>query len=314
VIGRVIGKELTDELGDRVGVIVDGIDGRVHHVVLGEAAIADEARLGAIVEVGRAPAAPRPADRNIAELAKDTGEYRPAEHRAIAEAGHVRVPGGDYDAYVESHVRRLEALRRAGIVERTNADRWLIPDDLEARAQAYDASQGRRASLQLLSAHDLDRQVTSDGSTWLDRQLVSRITGMLAEAGFGAEVRSALERRKDELIRQGHAWRTPEGGVRARHDLLPALERQEIERVGRKLAAERGLAFRAIEDGQTIRGKLIGSAQLASGRFAMIDDGLGFSLVPWRPVIENEIGREVVGVMRGDDISWQFGRKQGLGI
>jgi hypothetical protein len=29
----------------------------------------------------------------------------------------VRVPGGDYDAYVESHVRQLEALRRAGIVE-----------------------------------------------------------------------------------------------------------------------------------------------------------------------------------------------------
>jgi hypothetical protein len=38
----------------------------------------------------------------------------------------------------------------------------------------------------------------------------------LADAGFGAEVRSALERRKGELIRQGHAWSTPEGGVRAR--------------------------------------------------------------------------------------------------
>ena len=36
VIGRVIGKELTDELGDRVSIIVDGIDGRVHHVALGE--------------------------------------------------------------------------------------------------------------------------------------------------------------------------------------------------------------------------------------------------------------------------------------
>ena len=113
----------------------------------------------------------------------------------------------------------------------------------EVRAQAYDAAQGRRASLRVLSAYDLDRQVISDGSTWLDRQLVSRNTGMLAKAGFGAEVRSALGRRKDELIRQGHAWRTPEGGVRARRDLLPALERQEVERVGRKLAAERGLAF-----------------------------------------------------------------------
>ena len=245
--------------------------------------MADEARVGAIVEIGRAPAAPRPADRNIAELAKGTGEYRPSRHRTVAAAGGVRVPGGDYDAYVESHVRRLEALLRAGIVERVDADRWLIPDGFEARANAYDSGQGRRANVRVLSAYDLDRQVTSDGATWLDRQLVNRGQGALAGAGFGTEVRNALERRKDELVRQGHAWRTPEGGVRARNDLLPTLERQEVERVGRRLAAERGVAFNAIEDGQTIRGKLIGSTQLASGRFAMIDDGLGFSLVPWRP-------------------------------
>ena len=36
---------------------------------------------------------------------------------------------------------------------------------------------------------------------------------------------------------------------------------------------------------------------LASGRFAMIDDGLGFQLVPWRPALEKEFGREVRGVM-----------------
>jgi type IV secretory pathway VirD2 relaxase len=314
VTGRVIGKELTDELSDRVGLVIDGIDGRVHHVALGTAAMSDEARIGAIVEIGRAVATPRPADRNIAELAAGSGEYRPSLHLDIAQVGGVRVPGGDYDAYVESHVRRLEALRRAGIVERIDADRWLIPDDFEARAQAYDADQGRRASVRVLSAYDLDRQVTSDGATWLDRQLVNRDRGALVEAGFGAEVKNALERRKDELIRQGHAWRTPEGSLRARKDLLPALESQEIERVGQKLATERGLSFKAIEDGQTIRGRLIGSAQLASGRFAMIDDGLGFSLVPWRPVIEKEIGREVIGVMRGTDVSWQLGRNLGLEV
>jgi Protein of unknown function (DUF3363) len=194
--------------------------------------MADDAGIGAIVEIGRAASTPRPADRNIAELADGTGEYRPSEHRAVAEAGGVRVPGGDYDAYVESNVRRLEALRRASIVERVDADRWLIPEGFEVRAQAYDAGQGRRASLRVFSAYDLDRQVTSDGATWLDRQLVSRERGTLADAGFGAEVRGALERRKDELIRQGHAWCTPEGSLRARKDLLPTLERQEVERVG----------------------------------------------------------------------------------
>jgi type IV secretory pathway VirD2 relaxase len=314
VTGRVIGKAPTDELGDRVGLIIDGIDGRVHHITMGGNAMAEEARIGAIVGIGQAPSAPRPADRNIAELAAGTGEYRPSQHRAIAEAGGVRVPGADYDAYVETHVRRLEALRRAGIVERVHADRWLIPDGFEARAQDYDAGQGNKARMQIASAYDLDRQVTSDGATWLDRQLVSRDRGALADVGFGAEVRSAIERRKDELIRQGHAWRSPDGSLRARKDLLPVLERQEVERVGQRLAAERGLAFRTVADGQTIRGRLIGSAQLASGRFAMIDDGFGFSLVPWRPVMEKEIGREIIGIMRGCDVSWQVGRKLGLAI
>jgi hypothetical protein len=87
-----------------------------------------------------------------------------------------------------------------------------------------------------------------------------------------------------------------------------------VERAGRELAAERGLAFAPVQVGQAVRGKLLGSTQLASGRFAMIDNGLGFSLVPWQPVLENKIDREVTGVMRGEDISWQFGRSRTLGI
>ena len=63
-----------------------------------------------------------------------------------------------------------------------------------------------------------------------------------------------------------------------------------------------------------MRGKLVGSTQLASGLFAMIDHELGFSLVPWRPVFENKIGREVTGVMRGEDKFWQYCRARTLGI
>ena len=313
IVGRMIDKQLLDELGDRIGVVIDGIDGRVHHVSLPDSSVAEQASIGAIVEVGRARSQ-RPADRNIAQVARGTGVYRPSEHRALAEGGNVRVPGGDYDAYVGAHVRRLEALRRAGIAERVNADRWLIPENFEARAAAYEAAQGRRTQMRLLCAYDLDRQVTSDGATWLDRQLVSRDRTSLATSGFGAEVRQALERRTDELVRQGHASRTAQGGTRIRADLIGTMARHEVERVGRQLAAERGLTFQTIHEGQTVRGKLLGSAQLASGRFAMIDDGLGFSLVPWRPVLEKEIGRQVMGVMRGGDISWQLGRAVGLGI
>ena len=47
----------------------------------------------------------------------------------------------------------------------------------------------------------------------------------------------------------------------------------------------------------------------------MIEDGFGFSLVPWRPVINGEVGREVVGIMRGGAVSWQLGgRGKGRGM
>ena len=115
VIGRVIDKGLAgDQLGDRMHLIIDGVDGRVHYVEIADAAQAEDARLGSIVEVGRAPPRSRPSDRNIAAVAAETGVYSPSEHRAMAEASNIRVPGDGYDGYIESHVRRLEALRPAG--------------------------------------------------------------------------------------------------------------------------------------------------------------------------------------------------------
>ncbi|WP_261337215.1 DUF3363 domain-containing protein [Rhizobium leguminosarum] len=47
----------------------------------------------------------------------------------------------------------------------------------------------------------------------------------------------------------------------------------------------------------------------------MVDDGLGFSLVPWTPSVEKHIGQHVSGVVRADGgIDWSFGRKRGLGL
>jgi hypothetical protein len=47
----------------------------------------------------------------------------------------------------------------------------------------------------------------------------------------------------------------------------------------------------------------------------MIDDGMGFQLVPWRPALEQQLGRQVGGIMApGGNVDWSLGRKQGLGI
>jgi len=82
-----------------------------------------------------------------------------------------------------------------------------------------------------------------------------------------------------------------------------------------------GSAYAIVEgvDGRTHHVRFAGVVRqrvtLASGRFAMIDDGLGFQLVPWRPALEQHIGQHVSGVMMpGGGVDWSFGRKRGLGL
>jgi hypothetical protein len=54
---------------------------------------------------------------------------------------------------------------------------------------------------------------------------------------------------------------------------------------------------------------------LVSGRFALIDDGLGFQLVPWTRGLEEHLGKEVRGVMSpGGGVDWALGRKRGIGL
>jgi hypothetical protein len=232
----------------------------------------------------------------------------------MVEAAGLRVPGGDYEFYIQSHVRRLEALRRAGIVERIDADHWRIPKDFETLAADYDAQRRGRMTIRLLSALDLEAQLSAGGATWLDRELVSPNRTPLVQVGFGADVGRALERRKDALVEQGHAWRTPEGGVRAPKDLVARLERREIERAGKSLEGQTRLPFRLAKEGERVRGVFTGTTQLVSGKYALIENAHEFTLVPWRPVMEDRLGRQISGAVREAGISWDFERNRGLGI
>lgn len=53
------------------------------------------------------------------------------------------------------------------------------------------------------------------------------------------------------------------------------------------------------------------SVMFASGRYAMLDDGMGFSLVPWKPVIEQRLGQQLAAAVRGSGVSWEIGRQRG---
>ncbi|MFZ2158085.1 MAG: DUF3363 domain-containing protein [Bradyrhizobium sp.] len=231
VLGRLVQRGLLDELKGSAFAIVEGVDGRTHHVSFSDLEMTGDAQPGAIVE-----------------------------------------------------------------------------------ARVYEDANGRkRLSLAIRSDLSLQEQITASGATWLDRQHLAR-EPIATGGGFGAEVRAAMDRRVEHLVSEGLARRQGQRVIFAR-DLLDTLRRRELDNAAQKIAARTGLLYRPSEEGGHIAGIYRQRVTLASGRFAMIDDGLGFQLVPWRPALERQLGREIAGIaMPGGRVDWGQGRKRGLGL
>ena len=238
VIGRLVARGLDDELRGSAFAIVEGIDGKAHHLRLGSLEATGDGPVGSIVE-----------------------------------------------------------LRRFA-----------------------DAKGQQRAALAVRSDLRLEQQIGADGATWLDRQLISRAPPPLADAGFGGDVRQALGDRAEYLAKQGLGTRDGAGQFSPVRNLLDRLRDREIAVTGQRLAAETGLTPHPHVPGELAAGLPVSGTYrqrltLASGRFAMIDDGLGFQLVPWSPGLERHLGQAVSGfTMPGGGIDWTIGRKRDLGI
>jgi type IV secretory pathway VirD2 relaxase len=232
VIGRLVDRGLDDELKGTAYAVVDGVDGRTHHIKLPDLDAAGDSAPGSIVELRK-----------------------------------------------------------------------------------FDDAQGRRrVALAVRSDLSIEHQVTATGATWLDRQAIAREPVALGGGGFGAEVREAMNARAEHLIEQGLAERQGRSVIFARN-LIDTLRRREVDTLGEKIAVETGRPFSRSATGEYVAGTYRQRFALASGRFAMIDDGLGFQLVPWSPSLEKKLGQHVSGVARGDGgIDWGFGRKRRLGL
>jgi type IV secretory pathway VirD2 relaxase len=309
VTGLVVGKGLAgDGLGDKAYLVIDGVDAYVHYVELHSTQVPGDVGIGAILTVGREPSA-RSVDKTIAaHAARNDGFYEHREHYEIAKT-NARIPGGDVEGHIEAHVRRLEALRRAGIVDRLDADHWEIPRDFLERAGAYDEREGRKVVVAVHSAVPLDRQINADAATWLDRQLVGRQRVETAPMGFGGTVERALQERRQQLIAHGLATQREDGSVRYQPDLLATLQRRELDRVGERLAVKRtdGMTYVPARDGATVTGIYRRPITLASGKFAVIQRDDHFTIVQWRDILERFRGREVTGIVRGVGVSWKLG-------
>jgi type IV secretory pathway VirD2 relaxase len=302
IVGRLAFKGLADELHDRGYIVVDGVDGRAHYVPLARSVDIANLPMEGIVEV-RGAADGRAADRTIATLAEG-GLYTTSKH--LAHAKSAAQLHDDLEGFVEAHVRRLEALRRARIVERITEGVWKVPNDLPERGRRYDADRADGALVELRSHLSVKQQARAAGATWLDRQLLAG-SKSLSLQGFGSQVREALRDREVFLVEHGLAERQGQR-VSVARNLLATLRSRELQTTAAAIASETGLTYRGVSEGERVTGVYRRSLMLVSGRFAMLDDGLGFTLVPWRPMIERRLGHSISAIIRGHSVSWDLTR------
>jgi type IV secretory pathway VirD2 relaxase len=305
ITGRLVARGLADELNDRHYFIVDGVDGRNHYVDIGKGEGTDPIAQDAVIHIEPKRAEARTVDRTVAEIAEANGGRYSVDI-------HLRNDPFASETFAETHVRRLEAIRRVTKgVERQADGTWVIaPDHLEVAA-AYERQQARDAPVivQTLSSVPVDRQIGADAATWLDRELTSASPVPLRDSGFGRDVRDALDRRRQWLIEQELA-REEQDRIVYRANMLAILRRRELTHVAGQLSKELGLEYVEPRPGERIEGIYRRPVELASGRFAVIEKSREFILVPWRPVLERSLGKPVSGVMRDETISWTIGRQR----
>lgn len=264
-------------------------------------------RVGSILCVTNASTEPRKVDRAVAEIA------RAHDGRYSIELHLFHDPTAT-DRFAQTHIRRLEAMRRAGAgVEREVDGTWIIKPDHLDRVRAYERrlAELRPVTIDTLSPVSIDRQVGVDAPTWLDRRIIHDETQPLASHGFGHDVYQAMVKRQQWLIdhklmeRDGHE-------VVYRADILDQLRRRELKALGKQLSAEIGLPYVESLKGERVEGIFRRSIESAGGRYAVVKKSLEFTLVPWRRDLERHIGRHISGIDRGGDtIDWTIGRGRG---
>jgi len=293
--------------------------------------------LGLADQVGQAQWMIRPEAETVLRELGERGDIIKRMHRALTERGIERGSGSYVLAGESLDVPVIGRLVERGLDDELKGTAYAVVDGVDGRShhirlshldaagdsppgsivelRAWEDGQGtRRVALAVRSDLDLGAQVGASGSTWLDRQAIARDPIALSDSGFGAEVRQAMDERAETLIGEGFAERQGGRVVFARR-LLTTLRQREVDALGEKLAAETGMPFNRAGSGEYVAGSYRQRFALASGRYAMIDDGLGFQLVPWSPSLDKQIGRHVSGVARDDGgVDWDFGRKRSLGL
>ena len=303
ITGRIMSQGVGDDVTDRAYLIVDGVEGKMRYVNIGPSDRLADYKPDMIVTVQPARAEPRPSDFTIDRIAtRNGGRY--------SEVLHMEADGSARPEFVAAHVRRLEALRRAGHVMRQSDGGWTIPGDYLTQAGDYERVSALSRPVQITSQSSLTlkQMETIIGATWLDQSLADGEANFQAR-GFGKEVELAKAKRRHHLFNMG-ILKSRTAQITDRH--LAELQRRDLAGAGEELSQEFGKPYAATPESGRIKGIYAKAIQRPSGRYAVVERAKDFTLVPWRDVLERQRGKAVSGVIRGKSISWSFGKGRGV--
>ncbi len=303
IIGCILSQGVGDDVADRAYLIVDGVDGKARYVSIGPSDRLADFKPDMIVTVHPASGEPRLSDRTIDKIAtRNGGRY--------SEVLHMEADGSARPEFIAAHVRRLEALRRAGHVTRQSDGSWTIPSDYLTQAGDYERASALSRPVQITSQSSLTlkQMETAIGATWLDRSLVDGEPNFQGR-GFGREVELAKAKRRHQLFKMGILKSRTEQ-ITDRH--LTELRRRDLVGAGKELSCEFGKPYEAAPDTGRVDGTYAKAIQRPSGKYAVIERAKDFTLVPWRDVLERQRGKSVSGLIRDKTVSWSFGRGRGV--
>lgn len=294
VTGRLAAILPGDELRNGKLILLDGMDGRQWTHAIGETETALLPDVGGVVTLSASPARAKPADRTIAGLASRHGG-------TYSDEIHAREDPSASPAFRLAHKRRLEALRRMGVVKRSENGDWAIPDDFEARILKAEA---KRAGVQIrVESWRPTKDLTEAMSeTWLDR--LNPGVQKRSITGFGADVRAAVSARTDWLASERMALTSKDELRRLNQSAFWSALGNEASRTGKQ-----AVDFNEATD---FRGRYSRNVDLAQGRFAVLESDTQIALVKWQTRIANWKGRDVSVARSGRQLQWTLARTRSL--
>jgi type IV secretory pathway VirD2 relaxase len=267
----------------------------------------------------------------------ERGDKMVIMHQVMRAHGLHR-PAGDFAIFdgARKDTPVIGRVVEVGLADEMNERKYLVVDGIDGRIHYAETSKlaihevpepgmivalsGRvkgnfgNARVQVLSYWQLEKMMTAEAVTWLDRTIVSVSRPTVHEHGFGSHVSKALAAREDWLIANGLATSQAPDGITPKPGMLRELHHRGLARVAEQLSHELKMPHFAPYEGMRITGKHERTIDLPTMKIAVIKGREDFTLVPYRSELQQMRARSITVSVHNHTVSLSIARARDLGL